>query len=387
MKFDALRGAALGLAAFLCGAPGGVKPTIAAAPVDDAVRAAMARTGAKGLAIAVIVDGRPAYVRTYGARNAAGERLETKTVMYGASLTKALFAYTVMQLVDEGRVDLDRPIGDYLAKPLPDYGNLDDYGNWGDLAGDERWRRLTPRILLAHGSGFANFSFFEPDRKLRFHFDPGRRYAYSGEGIILLQFALEKGLGIDLGAEMKRRVFDRFGMADTSMVWRPEFAANLADGWKSDGSVEPHDERSRVRAAGSMDTTIGDMARFASGFMRGEGISAPARAEMIRPQLPITTLSQFPTLQPEAAPEKRWHGLAAGLGVIVFDGPQGRGFFKGGHNDSTGNMWVCLERGRRCVVLLANDVRVEAAFPALVDAILGDTGLPWRWEYDWLPAK
>ncbi len=48
-------------------------------------------------------------------------------------------------------------------------------------------------------------------------------------------------------------------------------------------------------------------------------------------------------------------------------------------------MWVCLERGRRCVVLLANDVRAEAAFPGLVEAILGDTGLPWRWEYGWLP--
>jgi CubicO group peptidase (beta-lactamase class C family) len=301
--------------------------------------------------------------------------------MYGASLTKAVFAYTIMQLVDEGRVDLDKPIADYLPRPLPDYGNLDEYGNWGDLAGDERWRRLTPRILLTHGSGFANFSFLEPDHKLRFHFDPGSRYAYSGEGIILLQFALEKGLGLDLGAEMKRRVFDRFGMADTSMIWRPDFARNLADGWTADGSVEPHDERGTVRAAGSMDTSIADMARFAAGFMRGEGISRRARAEMIRPQLPIASRSQFPTLLPEAPPARRWKGLSAGLGVVTFTGPQGRGFYKGGHNDSTGNIWVCLERGRRCVVILANDVRAEPSFQGLVESILGETGLPWKWEY------
>jgi hypothetical protein len=104
----------------------------------------------------------------------------------------------------------------------------------------------------------------------------------------------------------------------------------------------------------------------------------------LRGRLPITTASQFPSLGPEVPPEQRWKGLAAGLGVVAFEGPQGRGFFKGGHNDSTGNMWVCLERGRRCVVLLANDVRAEAAFPRLVEAALGDTGLPWRWEYDWL---
>lgn len=352
---------------------------------DARVREAMVRTGARGLAIAVVAGGRPELVRAYGERNADGGRLETDTVMYGASLTKSVFAYTVMQLVEEGRLDLDRPLADYLPRPLPDYGNLDDYGNWGDLAGDDRWRRVTARHVLTHSTGWANFSFLEPDGKLKFHFEPGARYAYSGEGIILLQFVIEKGLGLDLGAEMKRRVFDRFGMGRTGLVWRPDFAGNLADGWKSDGSPEPHDERSRVRAAGSMDTTIEDFARFAAGFIRGDGLKPESRAEMLRAQLPIRTASQFPTLGPEVPPDRRWKGLAAGLGVVTFDGPQGRGFFKGGHNDSTGNMWVCLERGSRCLVLLSNDVRAEAAFPALVEMFLGDTGLPWRWEYGWLP--
>ena len=129
-----------------------------------------------------------------------------------------------------------------------------------------------------------------------------------------------------------------------------------------------------------MDTTIADFARFAAGFMRGEGLSAGARAEMLREQLPIRSVFQFPSLAPEAAVQ-RWPGLGAGLGVVTFEGPQGRGFFKGGHNDSTGNMWVCLERGRRCVVLLANDVRAEAAFEEIVEAILGPIGMAWDWEY------
>ena len=349
--------------------------------LDAHVPRLMQETQAKGLAVGVIEDGRMRHVQTWGVRNATGDPLSTNTVMYGASLTKAVFAYTVMQLADEGRIDFDRSIADYLPRPLPEYGNLDAYGNWGDLAGDERWRKITPRILLTHSAGFSNFSWDEPDQKLRFRFNPGSRYAYSGEGIILLQFVLEKGLGLDLGAEMQRRVFDRFGMANTSMKWRPDFARNLADGWMTDGKVEPHDERSRVRAAGSMDTTIDDFARFAAGFMRGEGLPPRLRAEMIRPQLAITSAAQFPSMAPEALPGKRWKNLAAGLGVVAFDGPQGRGFFKGGHNDSTGNMWVCLEKGRRCVILLANDVRAEAAFPTIVKLVLGETGLPWAWEY------
>ena len=363
-----------------------IATTIQAAPPKSAkvavlARTAMEDTGAKGIALAVIDHGRVTSVQAFGVRNVKGDPLTVDTVMYGASLTKAAFAYTVMQLAEEGKVNLDRPIGDMLVKPLPDYGNLDAYGSWGDLAGDERWRRLTPRILLTHSSGFANFSWVEPDGKLRIHFTPGSRYAYSGEGIMLLQFALEQGLGLNVGAEVQRRVFDRLGMVNSALMWRSDFARNLADGWMADGTVEPHDERSRVRAAGSMDTSIADMAKFAAGMARGDGLSAKARAELVRGQLVITSRSQFPTLIPEAPPGQRWPGLAVGLGVVTFVGPQGRGFFKGGHNDSTANTMVCLERGRRCAVILSNDVRAEAAFPALVEAILGPTGLPWAWEY------
>src|SRR4051794_11510506 len=74
--------------------------------VGELARNAMVETGAKGLAIAVIDQGRISSVQAFGARNAKGGPLTTDTVMYGASLTKSVFAYTVMQLVEEGRVDL-----------------------------------------------------------------------------------------------------------------------------------------------------------------------------------------------------------------------------------------------------------------------------------------
>lgn len=360
-------------------------PTIpSAVAIDAKVATAMAATGARGLAVAVIEDGQPVFVRSYGHRNAQGDPLQQDTIMYGASLTKAVFAYTVMQLVDEGVLDLDTSIERYLPRPLPEYTEPeveDLYARWSDLAGDDRWRKLTPRILLSHSAGFSNFGFMEPDGRLRFHFEPGARFAYSGDGLILLQFVLERGLGLDLGREMQRRVFDRFAMPNTSMIWRPDFSDNLADGWDLQGRTVPHDERSAVRAAGSMDTTIEDFANFAAAFARGDGLSASARNEIVRPQLPITTRTQFPTLQPELPLAERHPGLASGLGVITIDGPQGRVFEKGGHNDTTGNTWVCVERRRSCVVLLSNDVRAEAAFPDLVRFILGETGAPWSWHY------
>jgi CubicO group peptidase (beta-lactamase class C family) len=352
--------------------------------IDAAAHAAMAETGAQGLAIATIEGGKVRTVRTWGLRNAKGDPLTPDTVMYGASLTKAVFGYFVTQLAAENRLDLDRPIAAMLAKPLPDYGNLDAYGAWGDLAGDDRWRAITPRMVLNHATGFANFAFLEPDGKLRIHFAPGTRYAYSGEGISLLQFGIEQGLGLDVGAELQRRFFAPLGMTRTGLKWQPGFAPNIADGWDEQGKAEPHDERSRVRAAGSMDTTIRDLSRWAAAAVRGDGLPARWRAAYVKGTLPITTRQQFRTLLPDAPAAERPNASAA-LGVLAFTGAQGPGWLKGGHNDTTANTLVCLERGKRCVLILSNDVRAERAFPALVRAALGETGVPYRWEYPGLP--
>ncbi|MCY7281130.1 MAG: beta-lactamase family protein, partial [Sphingomonas bacterium] len=301
MHMRRLVGLVAGTAAMIASPAAAVLPS--KARVATLAGEAMASTGAKGLAIALIDNGRVVSVQAFGARNAKGDPLTPDTVMYGASLTKAVFGYYALMLVDEGKLRLDRPVAAMLPKPLPDYGNLDASGNWGDLAGDERWNRVTARHVLTHATGFANFAFIEPDGKLKFHFDPGARYAYSGEGIILLQFALEKGLGINVGADVQRRIFTPLGMTNTSLMWRPDFARNLADGWEADGKVEPHDERSRVRAAGSMDTSISDMAKFAAAMVRGWGLKPATRKAYAAPQLAITSRQQFPTLLPEALPK------------------------------------------------------------------------------------
>jgi len=346
--------------------------------VDVEIQRLMAEEDVKGLAIAVIDDGQIVHTRSFGFANVEQNRpLQTDTIMYGASLTKTAFAYMILQLADEGQLDLDRSIADYLPRPLPEY---EDYT---DLAGDERWRQLTPRIILNHATGFANFRWLEDDEKLRFHWSPGERYGYSGEGIWVLQLVLEQGLGLDVGAEMQRRVFDRLGMTNTSMQWRPDFAANLADGYATDGTFEPHDQRDNVAAAGSMDTTIQDQARMWQGIMNGEGLSAASRAELVRPQLAIPWAHQFPTLRTETDPRGAEIALSAGLGLVTFNDPnEGLMWFKGGHNDWTGNIVVCQEARRRCVVLLSNSVRAERIYQRVVAAVIGETAMPWWWEYN-----
>ena len=361
----------------------------AGSAIDAEVGKIMSATHAKGMAVAVIDHGKVGYVQAYGIRNAKGDPLAIDTVMYGASLTKTVFAYTVMQLVDQGKLKLDTPIKDDLDKPLPSYGPdpifPDKYGPYKDLVDDPRWERITPRMCLTHSTGFSNFWFIEPDQKLHIHFDPGTHFSYSGEGLILLQFAIEhgrkaQGLGLDVG-DLTKANFDRLGMTRTSLIWHEGQDPNVASGWNDQSQVQPHEKRSKVRAAGSMNTTIADLSKFTAALVSGDGLSAASRAEMTKPQLKITTPHQFPIFQPDLPVNEQRKDLYAGLGVVVFDGPQGHGFYKGGHDGQTANTLVCIEAGQRCVLILANDVRAEAGFAELVRFILGDTGVPYDWEY------
>ena len=356
--------------------------------IDAKVAGIMQHTGAKGMAVAIIDHGKVGYVHAYGIRNAKGDPLTTDTDMYGASLTKTVFAYTVMQLVDQGKLNLDTPIKADLDEPLTSYGPdpvfPDKYGPYKTLT-DSRWEKITPRMCLDHSTGLSNFYFLEPDQKLHIHFAPGTHFSYSGEGFILLQFVVEhgrkaQGLGLDVG-DLTHANFARQGMTRTILTWREGQDPNVADGWDDKGRPQPHSKRSKVRAAGSMNTTISDMAKFTAALVRGDGLSPASRAEMTKGSLHITTRSQFPLFQPDLPASEQRKDLYAGLGVVVFDGPQDHGFYKGGHDGQTANTMVCVEKSQRCALILSNDVRSEAGFADLVHVILGDTGVPYEWEY------
>jgi len=348
--------------------------TLSAVTIDHTIETLMQANDVKGLAVALIRDGHVVYLHGFGVRNAQNAPLTPDTVMYGASQTKATFAWMVMQLVDEGKIDLDRSIALYLPKPLP------DYPKYADLANDPRWRQLTFRILLDHTTGLANFYWAEPDGKLRFHNDPGVRFGYSGEGFNLAQFVLENGLGLDVGKEMQRRIFDRFGMTRTAMTWREDLSANDADVFLTTGEAKTHNHRAKPGAAGSMDTSARDWSRFLAGVVNGEGLSARAKAEMIRQQIPIDSVVQFPTLTTETTDAYKGIRLSYGLGWGVFDTPYGHAFFKEGRDDGTVNYALCVQPRRACILLLSNSDRAEGIYKALVERLMGNVNLPWRWE-------
>ncbi|WP_332854380.1 serine hydrolase domain-containing protein [Duganella sp. S19_KUP01_CR8] len=342
--------------------------------VDVEMQRLMAAARVPGLALAVIDHGQVVYRQAYGyADMAAARPLRTDTIMYGASLTKAAFAYMVMQLVDEQVLSLDAPLPALLSKPLP------DYPAFADLRDDPRWRLLTPRMLLSHTSGLLNWRFINPDGKLDFKYPPGSRYVYSGEGLQILQIVVEERTGKPLQTLMQKRVFERFGMRSTSMVWRDDFAGRETTHYGADGAVIAHQRRSRARAAGSMDTTLDDYASFMAGVLRGDGLSARARAEMLSPQLAIVSPRQFPSHWPGETAAYRGIGLSIGLGWPVYNSPLGPAFFKEGNDDGTNNFALGFLQPQSGIVMLSNSSNADRMFFPAVEHIFGKTCLPWFW--------
>ena len=199
--------------------------TIDAREIDRAVQRLMHAARVPGLGIAVLNDRKVVYRKAYGERDAERRLpLTPQSVMTSASYTKSTFAYAVMQLVEDGVLSLDTPVQDYLPRPLP------EYPDYKDLAGDERYRQITLRMLLSHTAGFHNLRVLNKGR-ITLNFNPGSRYAYSGEGIRLMQFLVETVTQKPMQELMRERVFRRFDMNRTSMIWEPRFESDYAKGY------------------------------------------------------------------------------------------------------------------------------------------------------------
>ncbi len=348
---------------------------ISTAETDQTVIKLMREARVTGLSLAILNDNKVVYLKSFGFRNREDQKpLTENTVMYGASFTKAVFAYMVMQLAGEGILELDKPVYQYLSKPLP------AYEKYQDLAADERYKLITMRMLLSHTAGFPNFRYLNSDGKLDIKFSPGSRYAYSGEGINLAQFIVEAITHQDVGVMMQERVFKPLGMARTSMTWEERFNNDLALGYDEKEQPLGHRQRTSARAAGSMDTTISDYARFMAAVMQGKGVTKHMKEIMLRPQILINSKTQFPTISVDTTEEYQGIQLAYGLGWGLFQTPYGKAYFKEGHDDGWENHSVAFPDKKIAIVLMANSSNADSIFKQLLETLLKDKYTPWKWE-------
>lgn len=170
--------------------------------------------------------------------------MTTDTVCAVYSTTKAITATACLQLVEDGRLDLDEP----AARHVPELGRLQVLDGFDESGPRLRppTREITPRMLLLHTAGFG-YDFFSEDyaRLARDHgqpgvvtaeraslttpllFDPGERWEY-GSGVDWAGQVVEAVTGQRLGEVVRERILDPLGMASTAFVLTPEMRSRLA---------------------------------------------------------------------------------------------------------------------------------------------------------------
>ncbi|MGA9240775.1 MAG: serine hydrolase domain-containing protein [Silvibacterium sp.] len=355
--------------------------SISIADADAFAKKTLAARHVAGAQIAVLNNGRLVWSAAYGLRHKEPDLpMDRDTTSWAASITKSVFATYVMQLVERGEFNLDQPVASQLAKPLNEYEPYRDTAS--EIVKDPAWPTVTPRMLLSHSSGLANFAFIEPDKKMHLRFKPGTQFLYSGEGINLVQFLIEQKKQKPLDQLMQDAIFTPLGMTRTSIIYRKDFEADVADRYDADEHFHAQTRRFPARAAGSMTTSADDLARFISALFDNRIIKASTQSEMLSPVIDIHTLHEFPANSNEAQGKETTDvGLAYGVGWGLLTRTRfGPAFFKEGHGDGAQNYMICFEKQKSCMILLTNSDNGELAFRPLLETILGDTVTPWEWE-------
>jgi CubicO group peptidase (beta-lactamase class C family) len=357
---------------------------ITPAQIDSTVSQLIQAAHVTGAGVALFRHGKLVYLKAYGLRDVEKSLpLTPDSVTTAASLTKPAFATVVMQLAERGVLDLDKPIEQYLGKPLG------DFAPYADLKGDPRTTKLTLRILLDHTSGFANFRGLEADRKLRIHFEPGTRYAYSGEGINLAQFVIEKVTGKSLTALMQADLYEPLKMTRSSMIWMPRFESDFANGYDEYGRSLGPERWASPNAAGSMLTTLRDYATFLSALLHDKPLGIHTTGLLFNRQIAIHSAHQFPSLHDETTTAYDGIRLSYGLGWGLYSSPYGKAFFKEGHDEGWRNLALIFREHGDGILILTNSSNGEGIFKPLIEALLGETGFPFDWDgftpYDKVP--
>ena len=220
-------------------------------------------------------------------------------------MTKPVFAYTVLRLVDRGVLKLDTPL--YTYRP------------YEDIADDDRYKLITARMVLTHRTGFPNWR----TGKLAIKFTPGTEVSYSGEGFVYLGKVVEKLTGKKLVDLCREEVFAPLGIENASLVWNEDVARLTATG-HGGSSPLAKGKPNEPNMAASLHIDAKNYAKFLIAVLEGKGLSEPTSKEMLRSQVKV--------------PDHQ--GASWGLGIAIEETPHGTHYGHGGRNTGVTSLSV-----------------------------------------------
>lgn len=205
-----------------------------------------------GVSISLILNKELVYSENFGFADADKKSTVNESTMFEAcSMSKPVFALLVLHLVEEGILDLDKPLSNYLPEQF--------------VSDDDKYSgQITARMILSHTSGMPNWRKGDEERNspVPLYFKPGTRFYYSGEGIYYLQRVIEKITNQSLEFYAKKNLFDKLGLISTSFVWEERFDKQIAVGHDAEGKRNERKRYLHSNAAYTLYTTSNEYSKI-----------------------------------------------------------------------------------------------------------------------------
>jgi CubicO group peptidase (beta-lactamase class C family) len=204
------------------------------------------------LTVALLEGGKTRELLCFGSTDLEGKAPVTEaTVFQAASLSKQALLYAALKTVEAGKLDLERPLSQYLDKPYE--------------ADDPDLSRITARHVLTHTTGWPNW--LDAGKPIQRRRPPGEQWGYSGAGFVYLQKVLEAIWNEPAVHFTRRLVLDPLGMQASSFVWRDEYAKSATKGFDATGMQENDWRPSEVNGASSLHTTAREYALLLEAYL------------------------------------------------------------------------------------------------------------------------
>jgi D-alanyl-D-alanine carboxypeptidase len=253
------------------------------AAIDAAARDALAATGAPSAAVAVVKDGRIAYVQAYGSARLSPAVAADPTMRYSiGSISKQFTATAVLMLAEEGKLSLDDPVSRFVP---------------GLTRGDE----VTIRQLLSHTSGYQDYwpqdyvppfmlqpttaqAILDHWAKQPLDFEPGTQYQYSNTGYVIAGVIVEKASGMPLLPFLSARIFQPLAMASVANIDQERLGDTDPTGYVryALGPLRPAPKEGKgwLFAAGELAMTAEDLARWNVGMLQQQLLKPASYRQM-----------------------------------------------------------------------------------------------------------
>jgi CubicO group peptidase (beta-lactamase class C family) len=308
-----------------------------------------------GLSIALLQNSEVIWHQGFGVRNSQTKEPVTDSTMFeAASLSKFVFAYAVLKLADNGKIDLDTPLNKYLP------------GNY-DVGDDPRINQITARHVLSHTTGFPNWRS-RNDKLLKIYFTPGERFSYSGEGFVYLSKVIEQITGEKFNDFMKKSVFEPLGMTSSSYIWQDNFATLKSFGHNAIEEPTGLNKVEKANAAASMVTTAQDYGKFLAAILKGTGLKKQTYQQMVKSQIKVSKSGTNNTFQ---MPENFLPNISWGLGTGLQNTEDGVSLWHWGDNGNTKAYFVAYDKQKTAVVIFTNSANGLSIIPEIVAEAVG----------------